>query len=583
MPEELKGVRMPDVLQVLVTFVSEKRQPSLCSIDTAEFAWYLGNAYGVQHACELGVVLHRAGLQQELLMAKLVCQKQEESMVNSKRKFLEQWQAENSNQANSDRVNPRECVNCGGGTPKKPAARSSETPRLAAPREELLAEFVNKCRKRVDSPHSPSLSKLRAVIDGMFSQCFGGSVNKRSKEAVLQVLTEYGMLHLGRTKYRAKRWQFGDTEVLESHKDSKSKSKSGKKKKESTEDIEDESSEEENSEEESSEEEESSGESGGQESGEEESSAVAETTVSEAQQPTGGTAKASKAEGVSKCTVEQKAKLQDHAAASDPEVTLVTPSSGDGPPPTGDQDAESDAGAATRAEVSSDLMCTHTAVSDADELQTGDSGQQRKRQRLPADSLPVGESQAVSSSHAGECEAPADQRCSNVPPFETHLPHLQSKASVGVPPLPPALPSQSESSPLTALSTVVSKPSLVAVPHPTVWHVGPEELFPCLPHTPLEHMQPLAGARGGNASTSGSGTKGSGTKVRGGDDTIRNVGRWGEALVFQYLSMQQRFNGWEVEWLNQSGAVSLVSSHPCSAQPATGVLQFMFSHQSDQP
>lgn len=86
-------------------------------------------------------------------------------------------------------------------------------PKLKRTPNNLIANaFITKCTQKLDSPYSPSFSKLQALIETQV---------KPSASQFLNIVTEYAMMYLGSSKYRAKlfetvEWKATGTKPLQS-------------------------------------------------------------------------------------------------------------------------------------------------------------------------------------------------------------------------------------------------------------------------------------------------------------------------------------------------------------------------------
>mmetsp|Transcript_19791 Transcript_19791/g.54992 ORF Transcript_19791/g.54992 Transcript_19791/m.54992 type:complete len:817 (-) Transcript_19791:169-2619(-) len=176
-----------------------------------EFSTYLVQQLGVQDLREVGIRVAPLGLAVEVQTLRHVAAAQRAAVVKEKQRALREIQRANAEaEAASSALQRQARAAVQQERPTMPPTGGAlpAVPGLREPPRKPVAGFLARCKEAVDGPWRPTFSKMRVVVEGSFKLPEG------STEVLLDVATEYAMLHLGGSKFRAKRieWKVADTD-----------------------------------------------------------------------------------------------------------------------------------------------------------------------------------------------------------------------------------------------------------------------------------------------------------------------------------------------------------------------------------
>lgn len=151
----------------------------MSDVNVSEFASFVCGKYGLL-SLHHGGILVKSDLKEELALAKQV--------LNRKKRRISTFLGSEAGSA--------PCIQESASA--LPRRRRLVTPRME-PRSSLCRDLMQRCRAELNSEHSPSFSKLRAVVAQLLQPI--------DAEAVVTLCSEYVMLGLGSSKYREKQYE----------------------------------------------------------------------------------------------------------------------------------------------------------------------------------------------------------------------------------------------------------------------------------------------------------------------------------------------------------------------------------------
>ena len=238
-----------DAAQHLLAFLALQRPHQRLDVDPAAFACHLTDQTGAS-LYQLGIVLVPAALPRVVHALRQATHALAELEVGATRLALDQAHAQQQEQKEQrqwlqqqprkrSRQQPPEVADAAASRALEHALASRAPPELATPTEPQIARLLSRCRESLGTSHAPTFAATRAAVEAMATpqpkkrgrragkqQPVGsggggwlGEGDEESgrehtsgeqlalpRELALLVVTEYLMLHMGKTKWRARKW-----------------------------------------------------------------------------------------------------------------------------------------------------------------------------------------------------------------------------------------------------------------------------------------------------------------------------------------------------------------------------------------
>jgi hypothetical protein len=248
--EPLTPLGYQDAAQHLLAFLALQRPHRRLDVDPAAFARHLTDQTG-SSLYQLGIVLVPAALPRVVHALRQATHALAELEVGATRLALDQVHAQQQQQKEQrqwlqqqprkrPRQQPPEVADAAASRALERPLASRAPPELATPTEPQIARLLSRCRESLGTSHAPTFAATRAAVEAMATpqpkkrgrragkqQPVGGgsgggwpgegdgeSGREHSsdeqlalpRELALLVVTEYLMLHMGKTKWRARKW-----------------------------------------------------------------------------------------------------------------------------------------------------------------------------------------------------------------------------------------------------------------------------------------------------------------------------------------------------------------------------------------